>query len=110
MPAGLTEIIRAAICDPGSVLPRHPDDRDGLWQTRAVLVALAGAGYVMVPGPVRTEWGTVPPTWDGINPGVVADVVGSEARARRIVTYSADQVVSRQATEWRPAPAPDGAA
>ncbi len=67
--------------------------------TDAVLTALGEAGWVLVPGPVRTEWATDRPG-SGWLPCIWAD----EATARRM--QHADTVVSRQVTEWRPAPEP----
>ncbi len=67
--------------------------------TDTVLTALGEAGWVLVPGPVHTEWATGRPgmPWE-------TTIWADEAAARRM--QHSDTVASRQVTDWRPAPEP----
>lgn len=69
-----------------------------------VLAALAEAGWVLVPGPVHTEWSNTYTDTGERWPRP------DEATARECATdaYPAVAAEYRQATEWRPASTQDG--
>lgn len=77
-------------------------ERDVRGRLAKYLASAAEAGWVFVPGPVHTEWGTKG-EYDE-TPSVWVD----EAQARR-VAHPGWPLVSRQVTDWRPAePTQDG--
>jgi hypothetical protein len=74
---------------------------------QTVLDALTEAGWVPVPGPVRTEWAV---SWLNeagrqydVRPSLAEAVKAAEV-FRRVEPASAPSVESRRATEWQPAP------
>lgn len=72
--------------------PAWVDEED----VRDIFVTAAEASWVLVRGPVHTEWATAIPG------GGLPSVWASEAQARR-VSDGVIPVVCRQVTGWRPA-------
>lgn len=70
------------------------------------LADLAAVGWVLVPGPVHTEWGAGHEgAYQTGLPRTVADFGDNEAAARRYIEGrpASMTVVSRRVTEWRQA-------
>jgi hypothetical protein len=84
----------------GANLIGTDEERGGAIFLAGLLEVLA-AGWVLVPGPVRTEWAVNRPVFGGF---VVP--TSTEAAARSLVASTPEQgtVVSRLVTEWRPDP------